>query len=318
MDVAAFAAGSKLRIIIGKGGVGKTVVCSALAITAARAGLRTLIVELEGRPEVGRAFGSELPLSYEPQRLLEDPSGGSVDALCLRPDDALAEYLGDHGLGRIATRLGASGLIDIIAGTIPGIRDVLVLGKVKQLVNEADADLILLDAPATGHAVTQLTSAAGMVDAARSGPVRRQAEAVVEMLSDPAKCQVTIVTLAEELPVTEAVEAAFLIEDRAGVALGPVVVNRVVDAEAALAEPAAIAARAAGLELEAAQLDALDEAASFTRHRAERASLALERLSAELPLELLVLPELSDEELGPEQLRCLADRLSEQIAELAR
>jgi anion-transporting ArsA/GET3 family ATPase len=309
MDVATFAESSKLKIVIGKGGVGKTAVSCALARAGAGAGLSVLILELEGRPEVARAFGLDGELAYDSLRVYDDPSGGSVEARRLLPDDALVEYLADHGMGRIARRLGSSGLLDVVAGAIPGIKDILILAKVKQLVNESEAQLILLDAPATGHAVTLLTSAGGMKEVAKGGPVRRQADEVVAMLSDPSRCQVTLVTLAEELPVTEAIEAAFLVEDRAGVALGPLVANRVVLDDPLLATSAEAAAKAAGLELSSDLAAALDDAAAFRHHRAERSAAALERLRRELPLEVLVLPELVAEDLGLEQIALLAGSL---------
>src|SRR6202034_1448604 len=93
------------------------------------------------------------------------------------------------------------------------------------LEREGVADLIVVDAPATGHAITFLTSARGMVDAARGGPLRTQAQDVVEMLSDPARCRVILVTLPEELPVSETIESAYTLGDKAGVQLRPGIVN---------------------------------------------------------------------------------------------
>jgi len=309
MDVASFAESSRLRIVIGKGGVGKTAVTCAIATAVARTGRRVLILELEGRPEIPEAFGATESLTYEPTRLVSDDSGGWVDARRVKPDDALIEYLAEHGMGRVAKRLSTSGLLDVVAGAIPGIRDVLVLGKIKQLVNERAIDLVLLDAPATGHAMTLLTSPSSLVGVARGGPVRHQADEVVAMLSDPALAQVTLVTLAEELPVTEAIEAAYLIEDKAGVALGPVIANRVTTAASGLEVPAAQAARRADVELSAELEAALDEAATFVRHRAERCDVALRRLRHELPLDVIVLPELDAEALGPDEITELADAL---------
>ena len=313
MDLATFAAHTKVRIIIGKGGVGKTVVSGALALALARAGIKVSLLELEGRPELAEAFGLDDLHGWEPVRAFEDPSGGWVDLQRLTPDDALIEYLGTHGLGRLSKRLGRTGLLDVVASAIPGIKDVLVLGKVKQLAKRGNADVLILDAPATGHAVTLLTSAAGLADVARSGPVRRQADEVIELLTDPERCQVSIVTLPEDLPVTEAVEAAYLVEDRAGVALGPVIVNRVDDASELLGVSAANAAAEAGLVLEAGLAVSLDAAAHFQRHRAKEAGDALARLRTELPLEVLELPRLSAVRFGPPEIALLATYLSEAI-----
>ena len=95
---------------------------------------------------------------------------GSVRARTITPDDALLEYLADHGLGRVSKRLMATGIVDLVAGAIPGIKDILVLGKIKQIERTRLADVILVDAPATGHTLTFLSSASGLLDAARGGP----------------------------------------------------------------------------------------------------------------------------------------------------
>ena len=153
------------------------------------------------------------------------PDQATVRARRITPDDALVEYLEDHGLRRVSKRLVSSGVVDVVSTAIPGIRDVLVLGKIKQLEREEVADLIVVDAPATGHAITFLTSASGLVSAARGGPLRSQANDVVELLADPSRCRVILVTLPEDMPVSETIESAFTLEDKAGVQLGPVIVN---------------------------------------------------------------------------------------------
>ena len=140
---------------------------------------------------------------------------------------ALEEYLREHGFGRVAKRLSTSGVIDVVATAAPGIDDIVVLGKIKQLERSGDWDVIVVDGPAAGHAITFLTSAAGLHDAVRGGPVRSQADDVLELLDDPARCQVVLVTLPETTPVNEVVETAYALEDRVGVHLGPVVVNDV-------------------------------------------------------------------------------------------
>ncbi len=187
------------------------------------------MVELEGKPGVPTAFGGSGALGYDESQLSGTGTtvagDGTVRARRITPDDALLEYLADHGMKRISKRLVSSGALDVVATAIPGIRDILVLGKVKSLERQGIADLILVDAPATGHAMTFLSSAQGLLDAARSGPVRTQAADVVELLSDPERCQVALVTLPEEMPVNEVVEAAYALEDRIGISLGPVIVN---------------------------------------------------------------------------------------------
>src|SRR5579875_314762 len=294
VQVADFCSASKVVIVAGKGGVGKTTVSAALARMAADHGLSVLLVELEGRPGLAAAFGAAEPLAYHDATLYEG-GRGRVAGRWLTPADALLEYLDDHGLERISRRLVSSGVLAVVATAIPGIRDVLVLGKVKQLERAGAADLIVLDAPATGHAVTFLTSANGLLDAARTGPIRAQASEVLQMLSDPARCRVLLVTLPEEMPVSETVEAAFRLEDQAGVQLGPVVVNRLDPARPGLSERAADAARAAGVAMDATQL------------------AQLERLARELPLPQLRLPSLVAPSIGPPELAALATTLAEAV-----
>jgi len=316
MKPADFAHSSRVKIIIGKGGVGKTAVTCAIARACAASGLSALIIELEGRPEIAQAFGADQDIAYGASRLYDDPSGGSVDARLVTPDDALVEYLGDHSMGRLSHRLMRSGALDVVSGAIPGIREVLVLGKIKQIANESDADIILVDAPATGHAVTLLTSAAGVAGVARAGPVRRQADEVVQLLSDPDRCQVVIVTIPEELPVTEAIEAAFLVEDRAGVALGPVFANRVDLPEVDLAQRARAASVTAQVSIDDDLADALDAAAAFSTRRAAVCTEQLDRLRAELPLDVIELPRLASARLGPLEIGRLADAVLEGLDSL--
>ncbi len=227
MDPAQFFAASRVLIVAGKGGVGKSTVSAALARAAARAGRSTLVVGVEGTSGVSALFGRP-PSSYD--EVVLHPGGGPEGAADVRgrlltPDDALVEYLEDHGLHRVTRRLLSGGALDVVATAAPGIKDILVLGKVKQLERAGVADLIVLDAPAAGHAITFLRSARGLLDAARVGPINTQAAEVLEMLTDPERCQVVLVTLPEETPVNELVDTAYSLEDEVGVSLGPVVVN---------------------------------------------------------------------------------------------
>jgi anion-transporting ArsA/GET3 family ATPase len=326
MDIAAFCRQSRVLIVAGKGGVGKTTMTAAMAHLAAQAGLSVLVVELEGRAGVASAFGSTEPLDYDGSVLtaagaapIDDTdeasatplAPGTVRARTITPDDALLEYLADHGLRRISKRLMASGIIDLVAGSIPGIRDVLVLGKVKQIERSGIADLVLVDAPATGHTMTFLSSAAGLLDAARSGPIRAQASEVVDLLSDPARCQVALVTLPEEMPVNEAIEAAYQLEDKVGIALGPVIVNGCYPAVAGLGTAAAAAAEQAGVTLDPDLATALDRARQFRLTRQALQEEQLHRLAHELPLAQLRVPFLFTPTIGPTEL----DRLSRALGD---
>ncbi|MBI5089023.1 MAG: AAA family ATPase [Actinobacteria bacterium] len=207
LDPHEFLRTTRLVVVAGKGGVGKTTVTAVLARAAVESGLRVLAVELDGKPGLRSLVGDGIPV------------------LALSAPTALAEYLEEHGLRRVAKRLATSGVIDVVSTAAPGIDDIVVLGKLKQLERVGEYDLIVVDGPAAGHAITFLMSARSLLDTVHAGPIHTQASDVREMLADPARCQVVMVTLPETTPVNELIETAFALEERVGVQLGPVVVN---------------------------------------------------------------------------------------------
>jgi anion-transporting ArsA/GET3 family ATPase len=282
-------------------------VSAAAAVAAARSGLSVLLVELEGKSGLAGLFGQE-PLSYEPVDLAEGVVGRTIT-----PDEALLEYLRDHGLSRISKRLVSSGALELVATAVPGIRDILVLGRVKALERGGGADLVILDAPAAGHAITFLLSARGLLDAVKVGPISAQAREVLELLTDADRCSVTLVTLPEETPVNELVDTAYHLEDRVGVSLGPVVVNGLVPAIDGLEVDPVEAAELAGATLRRGEADTLRAAAGF---RAERRALQAEqlaRLDEALPLPQLHLPHLPVTDLDGAALDQLAAALLDSI-----
>ena len=320
-----FFTASRVVIVAGKGGVGKTAVTAALAVAAARQGLTPLIVELEGKSGLASMFGQE-PLDYEEVVLAsrsDTDGGGEVRARTLTPDDALVEYLDDAGLGRLSKRLVSSGVVDMVSTAVPGLRDIVVLGKVKQIEqrmasrDETAPDLIVIDAPAAGHAITFLRSARGLLDAVRVGPIQSQARDVQAMLSDGERTQVVLVTLPEETPVNELVETAFSLEDEVGVSLGPVVVNGLYPALDGLDADPAEAAEEAGTSLRKGEAETLAAAADFRRHRIALQAEQVARLGETLPLPQVHLPFLFAAELDPTGLAILADAVLEGLAAAA-
>lgn len=318
MDPARFFAASRLVIVAGKGGVGKTVVSATLARAAARVGLSALVIEVEGKSGLATMYGQG-HLEYDEVTLSAGggPGGeGDVRARTLTPDDALLDYLRDHGLSRISKRLVSSGALDVVATAAPGIKDILILGKVKQLERSGVADLLILDAPAAGHAITFLQAARALLDTVRVGPINAQAKEVLEMLTDHERCRVVLVTLPEETPVNELVDTAFSLEDRVGIGLAPVVVNGMYDDIPGIDSTPSAAAEAAGTTLRDGEADALAAAAAF---RADRTALQVEqvgRLAEQLPLEQIRLPFVFTTEIGPAELEVLADRLLAAIEDL--
>jgi len=314
MDPVGFCTQTRLLIVAGKGGVGKTTVSAAVAQMAAEAGLSTLLVDVEGKGGLPAAFGHEELLGYEEMVMAPDrPGAGEIRARTLTPDDALLEYLEEHGMRRISRKLLSSGAIDMVATAVPGIKDILVLGKVKQLERGSATDLIVVDAPAAGHAVTFLTSASGLLDSMRVGPIRAQAQDVVDLLSDPARCQVLLVTLPEETPVNEVVETAYKLEDRVGVSLAAVVVNGLYPPRPGLdADPAEVAERH-GVHLPMVELDQLRAAARFRLGRATLQAEQVARLAQALPLPQLHLPFLFTTEVGSPEIGVLAASLADGV-----
>jgi anion-transporting ArsA/GET3 family ATPase len=319
MELAQFCSTSRVIIVAGKGGVGKTTVTATLAVAAARTGMRVLIVEVEGKSGLAAAFDRP-NLGYEESKLADGVRGRT-----LTPDAALVDWLQGNGLKRVSKQLVRTGALDVVATAVPGMKDILVLGKVKSLDVGRTADLIIVDAPAAGHAITFLTSAQGLLDAVSVGPVRKQATDVVELLSDPERCKVLLVTIPEETPVSELVDTAFAIEDRTGVSLGPVVVNGCYDdlelgtnGGPAPVHPlgAEDVFTAASIQQDAALLDVfvsdreardLARAAAFRSERSEIQRLQADRLGQMLPLPQIRLPFLFTADLGRREIEELAD-----------
>jgi anion-transporting ArsA/GET3 family ATPase len=312
MELTRFCSTSRVVIVAGKGGVGKTTTTAAFALAAARTGMSVLILEVEGKSGLSAAFGRP-PLTYHEVELAP-----GIRARTLTPDQALLDYLHGNGLRRISKRLVNSGALDVVATAVPGMKDILVLGKVKQLDVQRAADLILLDAPAAGHAVSFLLSPRGLLDAVRMGPIRKQAADVIDMLSDPARCQVMLVTIPEETPVNELVDTAFVIEDRVGLSLSPVVVNGcyphldVVEDDRHVARDAELS----GVSMSEHETRDLARAAEFRAQRQALQASEADRLSELLPLPQVRLPFLFHAELGPPELDVLADAFTEGIEAL--
>ena len=275
---------TRVVVVAGKGGVGKTTVTAVIARAASNAGRRVLVVELDGKP----ALAGLVP---------------DLEVMTISPPEALDEYLRDNGFARIAKRLNRTGVIDMVGTAAPGIDDIVVLGKIKQLERSGEYDLIVVDGPAAGHAITFLTSASGLADSVRSGPVRSQADAVLEMLRDGARCQVVLVTLPETTPVNEVIETAFALEDQVGVQLGPVVVNGI-DQGVDLPDVDAVEAAVAGVDRASAA--ALVEAATFRRSRREMESEEIGRLAEQLPIAQVTLPARLVAGLAPDDVDALA------------
>lgn len=319
----------RLHVVTGKGGTGKTTVATAMALALAARGQRVLLVEVEGRQGLAQVL-DVAPLGTEERPLVADPSGGEVVGLSVDAKTALLEYLQKfYKLGRAGSVLERVGAVDFATTIAPGVRDVLLIGRVYEAVGRVTKgakkrpvfDSVVLDAPPTGRIGRFLAVNAEVSEVARVGPIRNQADSITRMLQSPTTA-VHLVTLLEEMPVQETLDAIHEL-GQLSLRVGSVIANGVreplvadEDAEAiASGDPAVQAALEEALALvgitagPALVSGLLSEGADHV-HRA-RLQAQERAVLGELPVPVRVLPHLTG---GVESgdLRVLADVLDEQ------
>ncbi|BEP12890.1 ArsA-related P-loop ATPase [Acidothermaceae bacterium B102] len=214
----------------GKGGTGKTTVSAALALALASQGRSVLLIEVEGRQGIAQVFDMA-PLPYEERRIAVVDGGGAVHALAIDPEAALIEYLQIfYNLGRAGAAMRKIGAIDFATTIAPGLRDVLLTGKVKEAVTRRKDghlvyDAVVMDAPPTGRITKFLNVTSEVQGLAKVGPIHHQAQSVMRLLRSE-QTAVHLVTLLEEMPVQETVDGIDELT-QAGLQVGGVVVNLV-------------------------------------------------------------------------------------------
>jgi anion-transporting ArsA/GET3 family ATPase len=297
--------GVRLHVVSGKGGTGKTTVAAALALALAGQGHQTLLVEIEARQGIAQLFDVP-PLPYEERKVAVGPGGGDVFALAVDPEAALLEYLDMfYKLGRAGRGLRRIGAIDFATTVAPGMRDVLLTGKVYEAVRRKKAgrrvyDAVVLDAPPTGRIASFLGVNAEVAGLAKVGPIRSQADSIMGLLASP-QTAVHLVTLLEEMPVQETCDAVQQLT-ATGLPVGAVIINAVrvpllkqADLTAAARgrlDPALVSAglEAAGVAIRPGVVDALlseasEHAARVALEKSGRRTLqGLDRPTYELPL----------------------------------
>lgn len=227
-------ADARLHVVTGKGGTGKTTVAAALALALASQGKQVLLCEVENRQGIAQLFDVP-PLPYEERRIAQGPTdGGEVYALAIDAESAMLEYLQLYYrlVGRAGKALDRFGVIDFATTIAPGLRDVLLTGKVYEAVERnrrnkqaRGYDAVVLDAPPTGRITQFLGVNAEFGDLTKMGPVKGQTDKVMELMQSP-RTAVHLVTLLEDMPVQETVDGIEQLT-AAGFPVGSVIVNLV-------------------------------------------------------------------------------------------
>ena len=317
----------RIHVVCGKGGVGKTTVSAALAVVAARQGRAVCVAEVDGKGSLPHLFGADQP-SYRPSEL-----SPGVWALNILPEDALAEYLRvQYHMRHISRILTSTHFVDYITTAAPGLKDILVLGKIWYLEQNrwGDAqgrqfDTIIVDAPASGHMLSFLSSPIGLADAVQTGPILRQADGLIELLRDPRRTHAHLVTLAEEMPVKETLETAAALDADVKIAPGVVFANAVFDSALEADEVASMDSRApemmlrarqVGIELDEEDMDALRGYANWLAARCEIQQRHLGYLDKGLAQPIVKLPYLFSAGLALPDVELLADAIEHRIEEL--
>jgi anion-transporting ArsA/GET3 family ATPase len=319
----------RLHFVTGKGGTGKSTIAAALALALAAGGRKVLLVEVEGRQGIAQLFDVP-PLPYKEVKIATAEGGGHVNALAIDTEAAFLEYLDMfYNLGIAGRAMRRIGAVEFATTIAPGLRDVLLTGKIKEIVvrnekGKQDAyDAVVVDAPPTGRIARFLDVTQAVSELSKGGPVHSQADGVVKLLHSDLTA-IHLVTLLEALPIQETVEA---IDELKGIGLpiGSVIVNRNIPAyltpadliKAAEGDVDADAVRA-GLTKAGITLDAHDFAGLLTESIQHATRITARAESAEqldeLDLSRLELPAIRDgvdlgslyelaEELGAQGVR---------------
>lgn len=307
----------RLLFVVGKGGVGKTTVAAALAIEAAHRGSRTLLVEVDGVGRAAQLFDVRARPPGEVAAL-----GPSLFLMNVEGSASLAEYLMmTVPVKRVLQGVLNSKIYQYFVAAAPGLKELMTIGKIWFEANRVDDetgkrawDLVVVDAPATGHSLQYLAMPQAAFDTFTTGLVHREASRVVELLQDPERTGIVLVTTAEEMPVNETVEMHRRLRSDLHLPPALLVVNRVHETDLSAAD---VDVLERGVERSGGSSEFAREV--VRRGREELGWVAinqryLARLREEIPLLSAVLPLFFTEEFGMTEIREISRRLAETLA----
>jgi anion-transporting ArsA/GET3 family ATPase len=302
----------RLIFVTGKGGVGKSTVAIALGLLAARRGLRTIVAELQSQERVQQAF------EHGAQHFVEVELAPRLFTISIDPQHAMEEYLRIK-TGPVGHAIGSSKLFQAFTMATPGMRELLSIGKIWELAQlerrtrgAAPYDVVMVDAPATGHGVGLLRTPRTFADIARVGPVAHQARQIAATIADRSLTAIVAVATPEEMPINETVSLRQALA-KEQLDLDLVVVNGLYPPRFDEAQIARVQQAMQSTE-ESVARGALRAALSeHARLEAQRRQLA--RLTDDLSMNgrLVELPFLFADHVGPAELERLADALGRQL-----
>ncbi len=312
----------RLLVVAGKGGVGKTTVACALALEAVRAGKRTVVAEVDGSGRAAALLGAE-PLAAGESRELRP----NLHVLAIDGKASLQEYLGMViPIKRLLDAVFSSRIYNYFVAAAPGLKELMTIGKiwyeaerVDDTTGERRWDLVILDAPATGHSVQYLRMPQAAHDAFGAGLVARESRRVLDLLRDPERTAINVVTTAEEMPVNETIEMQEQIFGELQMPPGFLFANQLHRAEFARSDVERVKAAAAKLRAreDRSLLREVVRRAQGELGWAEINASYLARLRREVDLPLVEIPHLFAEEFGLEQVREIAGHIAHAAASLA-
>ena len=312
----------RLHVVVGKGGVGKTTLACALALVAAKLGKRTLLAEVDGAGRAAALLGA-----VPGPRGEATPVRPNLSVMSVEGASALQEYLEIIvPVKRVLKAVFESRIYRYFVAAAPGLKELMTIGKIwyeaeriDQATGERTWDLVVLDAPATGHSLQYLGMPRAAHEVFRAGLVGRESQRLIDLLTDPRRTAVNLVTTAEEMPVNETLEMYEKLRDELEMPLGAVFVNRVHRTDLATKHVSVLdECLAAGMKpKDAALLTEIRDRAREELGWATINQFYLERLVNEAKLPLVEIPFLFVEEFGAGECQQIAAIVEEAVVSSA-